>query len=122
MKQPLKLIQDLKARGIRPGICVDGYTEPGVLSDEVLKAAEQVLLMSVKAGFGGQSFMPEVVDKIKSLRSRGYKGEIEVDGGIVLENVGLLAEAGADIVVSGSFIMKKPKTERAEIIRAFQEV
>ena len=118
----LQLLMQLQSKGVKAGICVDGYTDVDFLDDEILKVADQVLLMSVKAGFGGQSFMPEVIEKIKSLRARGYEGEIEVDGGVVLDNVGLLKEAGADIVVSGSFIMKKPEAERAEIIKAFQAV
>jgi ribulose-phosphate 3-epimerase len=118
----LALFADLKGRGIRAGICIDGYTGDEALSDEVLKQAEKILVMSVKAGKGGQSFMPESLDKIKNLRSRGFTGEIEVDGGVTLINVGELKEAGADIVVVGSFIMKKGPTERQAIIREFQEV
>jgi ribulose-phosphate 3-epimerase len=118
----LKLFEDLKTRGIKAGVCIDGFTGDDALSDTILKEVEKILVMSVKAGMGGQSWMPESLDKIKALRSRGFEGEIEVDGGVTLINVGQLKEAGADIVVVGSFIMKKGPTERQAIIAAFQEV
>ena len=118
----LKLFEDLKARNIKAGICLDGYTGDEALSDRLLKPVDKILIMSVKAGKGGQSFMPESLDKIKNLRSRGFTGEIEVDGGVTLINVGQLKEAGADIVVVGSFIMKKGPMERQAIIREFQAV
>lgn len=113
----LKYLRSLK---IKAGICVDGYSSVDMLSDEVLTLADQVLLMSVKAGKGGQSFMPEVLEKAKRLRSRGFSGEVEVDGGVNLENVKLLKETGVDIVVVGSFLMKRASLERLEVIRQFQ--
>lgn len=118
----LEIMKSIKAKGIKPGICVDGYTDINFLDDEILNTAEQILLMSVKAGFGGQAFMPEVLEKAKALRARGYTKEIEVDGGVTLDNVEALKEAGVDIVVVGSFLMKKEEAERAEIIKAFQAV
>lgn len=114
------LLDDLRACQIRAGICVDGYTSVDMLSDEILASADQILLMSVKAGFGGQSFMPEVFDKIKTLRQRGYKGEIEIDGGCKLENATELKAAGADICVVGSALMKQ--SDRAQYIKEFQNI
>ncbi len=121
-KDAAKFLQELKNKNIRAGICVDGYTSVDVLSDEVLDLADQILFMSVKAGKGGQSFMPEVLEKIKNVRARGFNGEIEVDGGVNLDNVNDLKDAGADIVVVGSFVMKKPAEERPGIIKSFQDV
>lgn len=115
------LLQSLKDNGIRAGVCVDGFTDPSEITDEVLALADQILVMSVKAGKGGQSFMPESLDKIRSLRTRGFTGEIEVDGGVNLDNVTSLSKAGADIVVVGSFLMKKSPVERVEIIERFQK-
>lgn len=112
----------LKTRDVAPGLAIDGYTSTDMVDDEALGLCEQIVLMSVKAGFGGQAFMPEVYDKVKMLRQRGYKGEIEIDGGVNLDNAPNLKEAGADIVVVGSFLMKKPQDARAEIIRQFQDV
>ncbi len=122
ISKTLELFKNLKTRGIKAGICLDGFTSTDFLSDEILKQADQILIMSVKAGFGGQSFMTESIKKIKNLRDRGFKNEIEVDGGVVLENAPLLKEAGADIVVSGSFIMKKTFKERTQIITDFQKI
>jgi ribulose-phosphate 3-epimerase len=118
----LKLLKEIKNKGIKAGICVDGYTEIEFLDDEILEISDQILLMSVKAGFGGQSFMTSVLEKIKMLRSRGYKNEIEIDGGVTLDNVDLLNKAGADIVVVGSFLMKNNYKKRAEIIKQFQGI
>ncbi len=118
----LELMKSIKSQGIKPGICVDGYTDVAFLDDAILAQAEQICLMSVKAGFGGQSFMPEVLDKIKNLRARGYQNEIEVDGGVTLDNVASLKDAGADIVVVGSFLMNQDYDGRGKTIEAFQGV
>jgi len=114
------LLKVIKSKDINAGICVDGDTEVAILDDEILSLADQVLLMSVKAGFGGQVFREEIYDKIQTLRKKGYKGEIEIDGGVNLENAPKLASAGADIVVIGSALMKKPIEERASIIQTVQ--
>ena len=69
-----------------------------------------ILLMSVEAGYGGQSFIPESVDRLRYLReaidSRGLKTLIEVDGGVNTKNASLLWEAGADILVAGSAVFQ----------------
>lgn len=117
-----ELLKNLKKRNINAGICIDGYTEITFLDDEILTLADQILLMSVKAGFGGQSFMNTVLEKAKTLRKKGFKKEIEVDGGVTLDNIELLKEAGVDIVVVGSFLMKKEIEERKKIIETFQKI
>lgn len=118
--QLLRYIQ--KNTETKAGIVLDGYTNVDWLSSEILQTADQILVMSVKSGFGGQSFMPEAIQKIKQLRQRGFQKEIEVDGGVTLENIQDIKEAGADIVVVGSFIMKKTIPERDSLIQAFQKV
>ena len=115
-------LQQLKAAGVKAGVCIDGYTETDALSDEVLKYADQILIMSVKAGKGGQSFMPESLVKCKTLRERGFKGEIEFDGGVKDHNVAAIKEAGADIVVMGSYLMKAPQDKRTELIKNIQSL
>lgn len=76
-----------------------------------------VMLMSVYAGFGGQKFIPETVEKVRFLRreidQRGLSTLIEVDGGVNTENVGLLREAGADAVVAGSSVFRSASPEEA---------
>ena len=120
--QEIKLIKNLKSRGLRAGICIDGDTNLAELSDEAIQAADQILLMSIKAGKGGQTLRPEIFNRIQELRNRDFKGEIEVDGGVNLDNITELKEAGADIVVVGSFLMKKEAEKRKEIIKAFQKI
>ena len=79
-----------------------------------------VLVMSVEPGFGGQSFMPHAVDKIKELRALvqelGLQTIIEVDGGISSQNSGLVYGAGADVLVAGSAVFKAENPE-AEIVK-----
>ena len=73
-----------------------------------LELCDMVLVMSVEPGFGGQSFMPDSLDKVRALRAeidrRGLNCLIEIDGGINLENAGIAAEAGCDILVAGSAV------------------
>jgi len=70
----------------------------------LLDALDLVLVMSVFPGFGGQSFMPEVLPKVQWLRSRGYRGYVEMDGGLNPETLPRCAAAGADVLVAGSAI------------------
>ncbi len=116
----IELLKNLKNRGLKAGICVDGDTEIEVLTPEILELSDQVLLMSIKAGFGGQQFRDVTYDRIKWVRSQGFTGEIEIDGGVNLDNAPKLAEAGADIVVIGSALLKQPIEDRAGIIEQVQ--
>ena len=118
----LGLLQDLRSCGVKSGICIDGYTSPDFLTDEILTLSDQILVMSVKAGFGGQAFMPESLDKIRSLRARGYTGEIEIDGGACFDNMADIKAAGCDIAVVGSFLMKQVVPERQKRLKALQAV
>lgn len=117
-----ELLKNLQNRNINAGICVDGYTEIAFLDDEILNLADQILLMSVKAGFGGQNFMTSVLEKAKTLREKGFQKEIEVDGGVTLDNVELLKKSGVDVVVVGSFLMKKEIEERKRLIELFNAI
>ncbi|MBV8772667.1 MAG: ribulose-phosphate 3-epimerase [Deltaproteobacteria bacterium] len=93
--------------GIHAAIAINPETEPA----RVLAAAaalDMILVMSVHPGFGGQGFIPESVSKLatvrRELRRQGLEIEVEVDGGIKVENIGLVARAGANVFVSGSGI------------------
>ncbi|MBC7713316.1 MAG: ribulose-phosphate 3-epimerase [Rhizobacter sp.] len=109
----LSLIKELKKNYPSVGISIKPNTPVGKLSDEVLKAVDLVLVMSVEPGFGGQSFMPAAYDKIKELVSRrkslGAHFQIQVDGGVTDKNAKELVAAGADNLVAGSYIFKTTK-------------
>jgi ribulose-phosphate 3-epimerase len=100
-----RLIQDIRQRGAKPGISIVPST-PISASVELLPYVDQVLVMTVNPGFGGQSLIPSAVDKIRQLseirKGRGYDFLINVDGGLNAETASSVREAGADAMVSGS--------------------
>ncbi len=71
-----------------------------------LERIDLILVMSVHAGFGGQSFLPEVLDKVRALRSWGYQGDIQMDGGVTAATGPACAEAGANVLVAGTFLFR----------------
>lgn len=109
----IKAIHDA---GARAGISIKPATSAEVLRD-ILPLVEMVLVMSVEPGFGGQSFMPSAVDKIRLLdemkREAGLDTIIEVDGGISSANARQLFEAGAEVLVAGSSVFGAPDPEEA---------
>ena len=100
-------ITGIKEAGMKAGVVLNPAT-PLVTLEEILPYADMVLLMSVNPGFGGQKFIPEVLDKVKRLkdmiRERNLSTLIQVDGGITTENCDSLRSAGADVLVAGSAI------------------
>lgn len=104
-----RTVQEIKAAGLRAGVALNPATPLSQL-DYILDEVDLVLLMSVNPGFGGQSFIPSVMGKIKALRrtldTLGREIDLEVDGGIRLSNVREVVEAGANIVVAGSALFK----------------
>ena len=103
-----RLVQSIKEhRGVKAGVSLNPATPLSSL-DYILPDLDLVLIMSVNPGFGGQSFIPSALDKIRELRKRideqKLKAEIEVDGGIKIENAEQIAKAGADILVAGSAV------------------
>lgn len=80
--------------------------------EPLLDDLDMVLIMSVFPGFGGQSFMAEVLDKTRRLRTLGFKGYVQMDGGLNRETLPLCAEAGADVLVSGSAIFGAPDVKQ----------
>ena len=113
---PLRLIDHIRNNGISPAIVLNPHTPISSLR-HIINSVDMVLLMSVNPGFGGQKFMPIVIDKIKELKELIYKTNsicmIEVDGGVNGLNVAELDEAGADIVVAGSYIFSSNDYETA---------
>ncbi len=103
-----RVLQQIRATGKKPSVVLNPATPIDTL-EHVLGDVDQVLLMSVNPGFGGQAFIPSVLAKIRALRARlderGRQAvDIEVDGGIKVDNVAEVAAAGANVIVSGSGI------------------
>jgi len=103
------LISAIKSRGVKAGVAISPLTPLFVL-EEVLEYADMILIMTVEPGFPGQKFIETMIPKVKRLREiidgSGHKPLIEVDGGIKLDNIRTIAEAGADVIVSGSGIFQ----------------
>ncbi|XP_047737382.1 ribulose-phosphate 3-epimerase-like isoform X1 [Hyalella azteca] len=100
-----KLIRQIKEAGMKVGIGL----KPGTAVEAVLpyvEAADMILIMTVEPGFGGQKFMADMMPKVQVLRSRFPELDIEVDGGVGPDTIQLCAEAGANMIVSGSAVVK----------------
>lgn len=102
-----RTVQSIKERGVKAGVTLNPATSLETV-EEILVEADLLLIMSVNPGFGGQQFIPSVLDKIARARQRidqaGSGALLEVDGGVKVENAGRIIAAGADVLVSGSAI------------------
>ncbi len=100
-------IQAIKDLGMKAGVVLNPHTNINVLED-IIKDLDLVLLMSVNPGYGGQKFIENTYKKIRDLKSLIKKSNantlIEIDGGVTLENAGLLVDAGADVLVAGNTV------------------
>lgn len=104
-------IQAIKTLGIKAGVAINPHT-PVDLLKEVIFDIDLVCMMSVNPGFGGQKFIENTYDKISRLKdlilSKNAETKIEIDGGVNIQNASKLMEAGADILVAGSFVFNSP--------------
>lgn len=102
-----RVLQQIRGAGASPSVVLNPHT-PIAAIEHVLEDVDMVLLMSVNPGFGGQSFIPQVLGKVeqlsKRIAQRGLDVDIEVDGGVKVANSGALANAGATVLVAGSAI------------------
>ncbi len=102
-------IQQIKELGMQAGVAVNPHTPVESLKD-ILADIDLVCLMSVNPGFGGQSFIPHTLTKIKQLRKmideQSLQVKIEIDGGVTLDNAKSIIEAGADVLVAGNTVFK----------------
>ena len=102
-------IQQIKDLGLKVGVALNPHTPIELLKD-VLQDIDLVLIMSVNPGFGGQSFIPHTINKIKRMREmideQLLNVKIQIDGGVTTDNASLIVEAGADVLVAGSFVFK----------------
>lgn len=117
-----RTIQNIKSHGVRAGVVLNPATPLNVL-EYVLDELNMVLLMSVNPGFGGQKYIDAVTPKISALREmiekRKLKTDLEVDGGIKLDNVRKVIDAGANVIVAGSAIFGD---ETAENVAKFKQI
>ena len=117
-----RTIQLIKSHGCKAGLVLNPATPVEVL-DYVLDELDLVLLMSVNPGFGGQSFIPSALDKLRRVRERiersGREIRLEIDGGVKPDNIGEIAAAGADTFVSGSAIFGQ--SDYAQVIRRMRD-
>ncbi|MBR3896649.1 MAG: ribulose-phosphate 3-epimerase [Bacteroidaceae bacterium] len=109
-----RVVQQIKEAGMKAGVTLNPATPVALLAD-IIRDVDMVLLMSVNPGFGGQEFIPHTLDKVRELRAlierTGSSALIEVDGGVNDETAPLLVEAGADVLVTGSYVFKSPVPE-----------
>ncbi|MDX1728935.1 MAG: ribulose-phosphate 3-epimerase, partial [Pseudoalteromonas tetraodonis] len=106
-----RTLQLIKDKGCQAGLVFNPATSLSYL-DHVMDKVDVILLMSVNPGFGGQSFIPQTLEKLREAKQRivesGRDIRLEVDGGIKVDNIAAAAEAGADMFVAGSAIFNQP--------------
>ena len=104
-----RTLQAIKAAGMKAGVALNPHTSVSLLED-VIQDIDLVCIMSVNPGFGGQSFIENTYDKVKKLKAliteKGASTEIEIDGGVNDKNAKALVDAGADVLVAGSFVFR----------------
>lgn len=119
-----RLIQKLKTLYPSVGISLNPSTPLSVVPEYIWSRVDLVLLMSVNPGFGGQKFIPEVVDKVIELdrirHENKFKFDIQVDGGVTNENAGYLIQSGANNLVAGSYIFSEPNKDYLSRINAIR--
>jgi ribulose-phosphate 3-epimerase len=117
-----RTVQKIRQAGKKAAVALNPATSIST-ADWILGDVDMVLLMTVNPGFGGQSYIESMTEKIRSLRriinDKGYNIDIEVDGGIDLTNIYRVTEAGANVIVAGSTIYKAEDT--VQIIRELRE-
>lgn len=115
-------IQKIKELGVKAGVSLNPGTPLSTI-EEILGDVDMVLLMSVNPGFGGQSFIESTINKIERLAKmrddRGLDFEINIDGGVKINNCKRIADAGADVLVAGSAIFKTDNID--ETVKAFRK-
>ena len=112
-----RTVEQIHQAGVRAGVALNPAT-PLCAVEEILPERDMVLLMSVNPGFGGQKYIPSVTDKIRRLRTvieeQGLSVDIEVDGGVTIDNVEEVIGAGANIIVAGSAVFGGSVSDHVE--------
>ena len=113
-------LQKIRNAGVKASVVINPGTPVSAI-EGVLGLVDQVLVMTVNPGFGGQAFLPETMDKVRQLvklrEEKGLSFDIEVDGGIDGETISAAKEAGANIFVAGSYVFKGDVRERVDTLR-----
>jgi ribulose-phosphate 3-epimerase len=113
---PVSVLRHIRSLGVKVAVAIKPATDVSVLYP-ILSEIDMALIMTVEPGFGGQKLIPHTIEKVRALRSyakdNGYDLDIEVDGGIGVDNLGLLTSAGANVIVAGSSIFKAEDTAKA---------
>lgn len=129
ISDPAKTIEKIKMNNVKAGIVIKPHTTVKAI-EKYLDMVDMVLVMSVEPGFGGQKFMPHTLDKVKELagikKDKNLNFEIEIDGGIGINNVREVIEAGVEVVVAGSAVfgaedITARTKEFLEIFKEFEE-
>jgi ribulose-phosphate 3-epimerase len=117
-----RTLNHIRELGVKPAVVLNPSTSLSTL-EHTLEEVDMVLIMTVNPGFGGQKFIPRMIPKIKKLRKhideKDLAVELEVDGGINLENINLVSQAGADVIVAGSAVFKSDDCK--ETVRLMKE-
>ncbi len=125
---PTALIEGVRTLGMRAGVVIDGPTPFEIAEPFLDERIDLLLVMTITAGFGGQAFVPETLDKVERAaarkRERGYTFHIQVDGGIKPDTAPLAARAGADVLVAGTGIYhtEDPRAAAAAIRAAAEAI
>ncbi len=125
-ENPMSVIQLIRSYDMKAGLAISPKT-PVELMFPFINHIDMALVMTVEPGFGGQSLIPECLDKVRQLRQyiseRGVDTDIEVDGGININNIGQATSAGANIIVAGSAVFKSKKTRTtvAQMLQTAEE-
>ncbi|MDD4921029.1 MAG: ribulose-phosphate 3-epimerase [Bacteroidales bacterium] len=113
-----RTVQEIHHHGMKAGVTLNPHT-PVALLEEIIVDLDLVLLMSVNPGFGGQSFIENTYKKVRDLKElilrRNSHALIQVDGGVTGENAAAIYDAGADVLVAGSFVFNSPDPPKAII-------
>ena len=118
-----RTLQAIKAEGMQAGVALNPHTNINVLEDTI-NDIDLVCIMSVNPGFGGQSFIENTYHKVKQLKalieSKGASTKIEIDGGVTDKNAKQLVDAGADVLVAGSYVFKS--ANQLETIKSLRAI
>jgi ribulose-phosphate 3-epimerase len=113
-------LQKIRAAGVKPSVVINPGTPVEAIKN-VLNLVDQVLVMTVNPGFGGQAFLPETMDKIRELvalrEANQLNFDIEVDGGIDDKTIQIAREAGANVFVAGSYVFKGDVSHQVQTLR-----